>query len=174
MTDTPRTDPDRDYVTVKRGTREERVRKAYNMNLGGSQDSTASSNKTTATTLVEYTGTAPPSPAELYRGQGAVTKQTVADASIYYYKIRYTKDLRTNKTLDQPVRKDFQILYGKLKGADPDLLLVPVRSEEIENQTPEEQEATENKKCNYIDAPVHIPTTDPILLSKYFSFTIER
>ena len=96
-------------------------------------------------------------------------------AAIYYYKIRYTKDLRTNKTAGQLVGKDFQVLYGKLKGSDPDLLLVPIRAEGIENRNQEEDKSKEiPRKCNYIDAPVHISTTDPILLSKYFSFTIER
>ena len=99
----------------------------------------------------------------------------MAGASIYYYKIRYTKDLRTNKTPGQSVGKYFQILYGKLKGSDPDLLLVPIRSKGTTNQNQEEAEAMEmNKKCNYIDSPVHIPTTNPILLSKYFSFNIKR
>ena len=103
------------------------------MNSGGLRDSTEAPTTTNSATLVEYTGTAPPPPAELYHGQGEVTKQTVAGASIYYYKIRYTKDLRTNKTPGQPVGKDFQVLYGKLKGSDPDLLLVPIRAKGTEN-----------------------------------------
>ena len=143
------------------------------MNSGGPRDSNDNPSTTNQTNLVACTGTAPPPPAELYHGMGVVTKQTVAGASIYYYKIKYTKDLRTNKTPGQPVGKDFQVLYGKLKGSDPDLLLVPIREEGTENQKEEEEETNENpRKCNYIDAPVHIPTTDPILLSKYFLFTI--
>ena len=96
-------------------------------------------------------------------------------AAIYYYKIRYTKDLCTNKTPGQPVGKDFQVLYEKLKGSDSDLLVVPIRAEGTDKRNQEEEGAKKiPQKYNYTDAPVHIPTTDPILLSKYFSFTIER
>ena len=83
------------------------------MNSGGPKDSNDDPSTTNQATLVTYTGTAPPPPAELYHRMGAVTKQTVAGASIYYYKIKYTKDLQTNKTPGQPVGKYFQVLYGK-------------------------------------------------------------
>ena len=68
-TETHQTPPDEGYEIVQRGTREHRVRKAFNMNSGGPQASTKSPTTTSMATLVEYTGTAPPPPAELITGR---------------------------------------------------------------------------------------------------------
>ena len=61
-----------------------------------------------------YKGIAPPPPSELYHGRGATVEHVIDGKPVYYYKIKYHRDLRKCKTVGSPVADDFQKLYGKL------------------------------------------------------------
>ena len=115
-----------------------------------------------------YKGTAPPPPPELYHGRGATVEHVIDGKPVYYYKIKYHRDLRKCKTVGSPVAADFQKLYRKLKAVDPSLLLIPLNDGAL---APGYQDKS---KFPYIDRPVEIPVTSASEFKNYLSYTIER
>ena len=101
-------------------------------------------------------------PAKLYNGKSFCTLQTVEGKSIYFYKWRWTKDLRNSKTKVTPVRKEFQMLYSQFKSSDPLLLLVPLKQDP--NST----------IFNYLDQPANFLVNNARHLSVYVSYSTER
>ena len=87
---------------------------------------------------------------------------------MYYYKIKYHRDLRKCRTVSSPVAAYFQNLYGKLKAADPSLLLVPLNNGALASGY------QDKSKFPYIDRLVEIPINSASEFKNYLSYTIER
>ena len=100
-----------------------------------------------------YKGTAPPPPSELYHWKGATVEHVIDGKPVYYYKIRYHRDLRKCKTVGSPVAADFQKLYDKLQAVDPSLLLVPLNGGALASGY------QDKSTFPYIDRPVELPVT---------------
>ena len=135
------------YTLVKIGRRSRKVKKKYFSQLIAL--SKKDNNKADNIQIIQrkYTGNAPLPPPELYHGKGAVTPQTVVGKSIYFYKIKIQQDLQSTDAGQSPP-KEFQTLYGVLKKSDPDILLVPVTSNEAGEAVSSENNA---KVGDYID-----------------------
>ena len=115
-----------------------------------------------------YKDTVPPPPTELCHDIGSMVEHILDGTSVYYYKIKYNRDLRIYKMVSSPVATDFQKLYGHLKASDPKLLLVPLNTAALE---PESQDRS---IFPYINHPVEIPINSEKEFRNYLSYTIER
>ena len=149
---------DNGYTVVRSGRRQKKIKKSYNM---VSAPTPANPDRTAAPT---YKGPPP----ELYHGKGATVENGIDGKSIYYYQLRYHKDLRRCKTVGYPVAIDFQKLYGTLKKLDLNLLLVLPTEGAL---TPEYQDRS---RFPYIDRRVKIPINSKKEFKNYLLYTFER
>ena len=81
------TDGDAGWLVVGSGNRQRKVQVSHNLVKAPTPDALA------RTTAPAYEGTAPPPPPELYHGRGATVEHVVDGKPVYYYKIKYYKDL---------------------------------------------------------------------------------
>ena len=81
------TDTDDSWITAGTGNRQRKVQVSHNLVKA------LPPNAPTRTTAPAYKGTSPPPPPELYHGRGATVEHVVDGKPVYYYKIKYYKDL---------------------------------------------------------------------------------